>query len=358
MNELHMKRGTRKVSFRFELLNRNEMKIGEVECKSGRVSYGENRAVMRSAVFELSAEWRQKIDFLSDKLRPWFVLHMPKGGTVEWPLGVFLLSSPRYRIVGASKSLIIGAYDKTVILEEDRFTNRFYISRGSPYIGTVERILASSGILFSKIAASNKVFADDAEYPTGMKKRDVVNEILRQMNYTPIFADETGVLCSFSYIDPAERKVDLSYSSLTGSVLYPSFTENAEFTGRANIFTRVALNVNREEISSTYINSNPQNPLSTVRRGRNIVDYEQLNNINDQETLDIFTKRSAIEKSIAGSRLHFKTPVMPGHGCFGTLFLNIPEVLDTPAKFVETAWEMDLRNGGMMTHEARRVIRL
>jgi hypothetical protein len=42
------------------------------------------------------------------------------------------------------------------------------------------------------------------------------------------------------------------------------------------------------------------------------------------------------------------------------LFLNIPEVLDTPAKFIETAWEMDINacGGGVMKHEARRAVRL
>ena len=49
---------------------------------------------------------------------------------------------------------------------------------------------------------------------------------------------------------------------------------------------------------------------------------------------------------------------MPNHGCFTTLFLDIPEVLDAPAKFVETAWDMDLSPFGVMTHEARRVVRI
>ena len=355
-SELHMSRGVRQVSFLFDLLNKNEIKTDEVDCVSARISYGENRAVMGSAMFEIKAGWRRRIDFFSDKLQPWFILHMPKGGTVEWPLGVFLLESPRYR--GPNKTMKIGAYDKTFILEQDRFTRRFFISKGTPLISVIERILSTAGIHFSNIQQNPMVFTADLEYPKGMKKRDAVNEILRMLNYTPIYADEAGRLCAYNFTDPADRRVDLSYASGPGGVIKPELTESMDFSGRANVFTRVALNIDRQELSSTYTNDNPLHPLSTLRRGRSIVDFAEMDYIPDQGALDALTRREAVEGSGAGVSINFQTPLMPGHGCFKLLFLNVPEVLDSPAKFIETAWDMELGRGGTMTHEAKKVVRL
>jgi len=358
MGVLHMCSGMRRIDFRFDLLNRYEAKIGELECHEARISYGENRAVMRSAVFEARASLWRSIDFLSDRVRPHFILHMPDGGTVEWPLGVFLLESPRYQMLGADKTLIIGAYDKTFILEQDRFTERFFISRGSRVDEIIKRILSTSGLTFVDIAQSEMEFAEDMEYQIGKKKRDAVNELLRMLNFTPIHADESGRLCAYNFTDPADRRVDLSYTSKRGGTVRPSLVESLDFAGRPNVFTRVALNIDGDELSSTYTNDNPLHPLSTVSRRRSIVNFAQVDHMPDQVSLDAMTKREAIELSNAGEILTFQTPLMPGHGCFKTLYLDIPEVLDSPAKFLETAWTMDLRFDGVMSHEARRITRL
>jgi hypothetical protein len=357
MDKLHMSDGKRKVTFRFELLNQNEVRVGEVECISAKIKYAEKPSVMRSALFEIPHAKLGKFDMLTCKIRPWFILHMDKRGTVEWPLGIFLPSKCETRLDEGKKTLIISAYDKTIILDEDRLTSRFFISAGSSYVGTIERILGTAGIIFSNIAASDKTFATDMEYPIGMNKRELADELLRQLNYSPIYADENGRLCSFAYINPADRKIDAAYGG-RHSALLPQMEQNVEYTGVANVFTRTALNVERGEITSTYVNDDPMNPYSTVRRGRKIVDYAQIDSINSQETLDIFTKRVAIERSITSSLLTFRTPIMPQYGAFTTLFLEIPEILDTPAKFTETAWEMDLSNGGVMKHEARRILRI
>lgn len=273
-------------------------------------------------------------------------------------MGLFYPGSPRKHVTEAGESYIIGAYDKTVVVEEDRFTERFYAAAGSNCVEIVERILATSGINHSLITQSSRAFAADTEYATGTKKRDAINEILRAINYTPIYADETGVLGAHPYQPPVERPVSHSYGTGGVGVIRPVFKESLETAGVANVFTRVALNVDKQELTATYVNSDPQSPVSTVRRGRKIVDFERIPRIDSQELLNAYVKRVAVEKTAARSKLTFDTVLMPGHGCFQTLFLDIPEVLETPAKFMETGWEMELCHDGGMRHEARRVVKV
>lgn len=356
---LHMRGGSRRVSFRYDLLNRYDIKIGELDGITGSVSYGEFRSIKRSATFELDEYLQRNIDFMSDQIQPFFILHMPDGGTVEWPLGIFLLESPAREISGRIKKRSIGAYDKTIIIKEDKFTERHFIAAGSSYVAAVEKILSTAGIVKMDITPCDIALAADKEFPVGTVKKDAINELLESINYNSIRVDELGSFKAEPYIPPDLRPVTQVYSSDRDSILHPQFSESLDIAGRANVFTRVAVNLEAQtELVSTYVNDSVLSPISTVNRGRRIVDYEEIENIATKEVLDNFVKRIAIENTSAYSHLTFETALMPTHGSMDTLYLNIPEVFAAPAKFSETSWEMDLKYDGVMKHEARKVVQL
>jgi hypothetical protein len=87
-----------KISFRYGLLDGRGVKMGELDgVGGGRISFDGARATKRVGDFTLSENGQKnvkEINFLRDRLNPWFILHMPGGGTVEWPLGVFLMDAP------------------------------------------------------------------------------------------------------------------------------------------------------------------------------------------------------------------------------------------------------------------------
>jgi hypothetical protein len=160
-------------------------------------------------------------------------------------------------------------------------------------------------------------------------------------------------------VEPARRPVTQIYSTQRDSILHPVFTESLDIAGRANVFTRVAINIESEtELISTFINSDMQSPISTVNRGRQIVDFAEIDNISSQEALDNFVRRIAVESTSAYSHLSFESALMPTHGSADTLFCDFPEVFDTAQKFSETSWEMELAYDGKMRHEGRKVVQL
>lgn len=341
------------------MLNSDDNKIDTLSGIQGKIIYGEFRAIKRTAIFELDEYFQRNINYMSDQIRPWVVLHMPDGGTVRWSMGIFLLESPNRNIKGKIKKRDIGAYDKTIIIDEDRFTERYFIAAGTNYVGAVNKILSMAGIEKMNIQESDSILRSDKEFPVGTKKKEAINDLLQAINYNSIRADEDGFFRSEPYIMPDQRPVTQDYSSDASSILHPVFTESLDIAGRANVFTRVAINIDTEtEFVSTYENNNTLSPISIFNRGRRIVDFGEIDSISSQEALDNLVKRIAVESTSAYSHIRFETALNPTHSNADTLFLNIPEVFPTPVKFSETSWEMDLRFDGVMKHEARRVVQL
>jgi len=354
---LRMTNNSRKVSFRYDLLNRNDIKIGTLDgVTNAKVTYGEFRVIKRSATFGLNVYMQKEIDFIRDQIQPWFILHMPTGGTVEWPLGIFLLESPSGKTKGKLRSRNIGAYDKTIIIDQDRFDERHFIEAGTNFVGAITRILNTAGITKVNIAETHLTLPSDRELPIGMKKLHAVNELLSSINYTSVRVDEAGFMRADPYVEPARRPVTQVYNADKDSIVHPEISESLDIAGRPNVFIRVSVNVEKcTEMVATFANNDPQSPISTINRGRRIVNFEEIHGIANQETLESHVRRIGIESTSAFSHLTFSSALMPTHGSADTLLCIFPEVFAGSQKWSETSWEMDLKFNGEMKHEARKV---
>jgi hypothetical protein len=83
----------RAVRFRFELLDRNlQYKRDLRTVESASIEFDSTQSIMRTARFSMRDD---NVDFLNARIRPVMGLGIPKTSTwLEWPLGVFVLSSP------------------------------------------------------------------------------------------------------------------------------------------------------------------------------------------------------------------------------------------------------------------------
>ncbi len=124
-----------------------------------------------------------------------------------------------------------------------------------------------------------------------------------------------------------------------------------------NIFVRYTDDPDGEELRSEYVNDSVGSKISTVNRGRNVVDIESVDDIADQETLDALVRRIAIEKSQTYDTITIPTGLMPHHEYRDCIFVN-ETTLGVGNKYIEYAWEMELSVGGTMTHTLKRVVKL
>ena len=82
---------------------------------------------------------------------------------------------------------------------------------------------------------------------------------------------------------------------------------------------------------------------------------ESVDDIATQAVLDSYTRRAAITACQHIETLEFSTVNMPVHG-YKTCLQFRCEDMGIDNKYIETAWDMELSPGGMMTHKCEKAI--
>ena len=109
---------SRTVSYGFDILDKNDMTIGEAHSPDCKIFNNIDAAVQRSASLTIIED--REIDFTSDRVRPYMRLKT-ENGTLIYPLGVFIMASPSRKSLGGAINRNVECYDKTQILQDDRF---------------------------------------------------------------------------------------------------------------------------------------------------------------------------------------------------------------------------------------------
>lgn len=399
-NALHGRSGSRTVKFRCDVL-RNGATPGTVRMIDGSVALNRFSTIQRTARFTLAEE----IDWLSDELRPVMLLKMNDAGKesisrimpcavfdalcltaaefdalnitgadldngyvtvagrveqwVEYPLGVFIPSTPRRNTIDGVTSWEVEAYDRTVILKEDSITEALYFEAGDNYLDAVQSVLISAGI--SNIIIddyTDLVLPNSRVFDIGTSKLSISNTLLSEAGYNPVSFSAQGEALLIKYVDLSARSVDYIYAANDLSVIDRDTSIELDAYGVPNIFIAVCSNPElKEDYVATWINDSPVSRLSTVSRGRNITsEIYQPDSIASQEALDSYIAHIGWEATLRGyETLEFSTALMPIHGSGDILSISHSDVTGI---FVESSWEMPLKAGERMTHSARRLIGL
>lgn len=358
VTQLHGRSGSRGlVKFRYDLLNKHDIKIGELAVQAGSVALDSLAEIKRTAEFTVKEQEGNDIDWLSDRIQPVFCLRMLDGGFAEWPVGVFLIASPTRKDHGKMVKRDIEAYDTSLILVEDCFDNRYRIAAGTKYVTAITSILNGAGIWKINIADHPGTIGSDKEFEIGTTKLQAVNQLLYEINYTTLWVDENGYSIAQPYILPSGRESEYDYRNNDLSIIHPGSVQEEDLFAVPNKWIRVVSNPEKAPLVSRYTNDLPTSKTSTINRGRVIVDYETVDDIYDQTTLDDYTKRSAYEASQIYGKFDFSTALMPHHSFCNCLFIEHSR-FGIANKYMESSWEMELRAGGNMTHSCRRVMHI
>lgn len=344
-------RTNRTVSYGFELLDKTDLSIGEIQVSSCRIYNNSEATIQRS--IQLATQNDSDIDYASDRIRPYMRLKI--GDTfLKYPMGIFLMSSPTRREQSGSILRNIEGYDKTQILTDDKFTTRYSIAKNTIYTGAVANILQSAGITKYNIPQSALEVQTILEWAAGTPKLTAINELLQAINYVPLYADSYGYLRSAPYVLPEERGIDTDYATDKDSVVLYGGEEELDIFGAPNKIVRYLENAERQYLEAEVTNNDPNSKLSTVSRGRTITDVASVSDIADQASLDAYVARIMAEKKVY-QKIIFDTLNMPNHENNDCLYVDYGP-LGASGKFIETSWEMDLAIGGKMRHICRKAV--
>jgi len=346
----------RTIDIEYELLDRYERKIMDLSHVTGSIRFDSTQEIMGTANMTMKEEGPLGMEAVDLRIRPVFKLLSPRGW-LRYPLGIYIMSSPERSNGTSGVYQTCSCYDYSLILREDKIIDRLYIPAGAVYVKEISKVILSAGIKKITVESSDLTVKEDIEFDIGESKLDVVNELLTAINYDPIHFDNNGYAVSSRYIEPANRLAEHAYVADYKSLIKDGGEQLLDLFETPNIFIRYTNKAETEPLRGQFINDNPGSIISTVSRGRNIVDIARIDDVPDQETMNALVKRVAIEKSQIYNSITLPTALMPHHSYRDCIYVGNEE-LGISNRFIEYSWEMNLEVGGTMNHTLKKVIRL
>jgi hypothetical protein len=349
--------GVRRLGFRYELLTGSNGKKADLTgMLSAAVSYDSSADVKRTATFTLR-DGVDSIDYGYDRIKPWVQLTMPDGGIVEWPQGVFLLSSPTRTLTTAGVvSRSVEAYDQLIVLSQDTTFDRYSIPAGTLFTSAITAII-NGDVINATITPSNLTLPVTWDYELGTPKLTILNDLLSAMNYRSAWFDENGVLICEPYQLPESRGIGYAYEVGSTSVIVGDIEQQLDLFNVPNRWTLVVSDTDQAPLVATVTNVSTLSPTSTVNRGRTIAALVDGQSAADQATLYALAQKRAYEDSQVGEVVPFATAIMPFHSNAEILGLGIPGLgIASGTKYEELSWSFDLKAGSTMSHTGRRSV--
>lgn len=347
--------GHRAVRFTYERYDVSGRLLGPLSgVWSASVDHSAFAEIKRTAHLQVNND--PEVDYVSERVKPYMQLQMPDGIWLSWPLGLFVMSSPTRRSHTQGEDLRqISAYDQTVLLSENKVGDRYIVPKGTNVVDHVAQILRDVGVAQVNAVHSDKVLPSDREWEPGTPLLKIVNELLAAINYLGLWFDSHGAARLQPYVAPEEGKVGEEYLDNEKSILFPQITSSLDLFDVPNHWVLVVSEPDREPLRAEYTNTNPDSPTSTVSRGITVTDFRTTDQSVDQPTLDAAVRRLAVEASQVYEKVTLETRLMPHHEHLETIRVRARS-LDVFDDYQEVAWKMELKAGGRMTHELRKLV--
>lgn len=344
----------RKVRYEFSVSNSAGEHLGMIEVQNASITYDSTSGIMRTFTGSVKECEFMNLGCIDYRITPWMVLDID-GKEAKWALGVFMIT-PKKTMSAGINMIGLQGYDLTKIANEDKLTTREIIKTNTLYTSFVGQLLGTD---YSNIDIEESTLAKayDQEWEIGTSKLDMTNMLLEAINYNPLHFNELGVGIVNPYTAPEDREIDFQYISNKTSVIVDGLSVSSDKYNIPNKWVRYTENVDAPYYISTYVNDDPNNKYSTVSRGRTIVDSKVVEDIASQQELDAYIRKVAAESMQAVDKLEFSTLNMPGHSYKECLWVEIKEY-GIMGKYIEKAWQMELKPGGLMKHVCERAVEL
>lgn len=342
---------TRTVDFRYVLM-RGGADYGEIYAPTDMAptirmdTSGEIKTSLRGTFLPAPAA-----DWLSDEIRPELIID-----GVPHPLGIYLPASVRDTQDETERGTSIEAYDRSWRVRDTATETILSLAAGTNYLTAIKTLLAGCGIALIVETPTTATLTERREdWDVGTSYLKIVNELLSEINYNPLWFDASGAAILEPASVPTAEHIEHTLDAFNvESLLLPSLSRETDVYSAPNVFLCVCSNADKSgPLTATSENTNPQSPLSIMRRGRRIVRTVRVNNIASQAELQAYADRLRNESMIGGETIVVQTALLPGFGPADVTALHFGEL---NAICIEEAFEMELRVGGSMRHTLKKVV--
>ncbi len=348
--------GHREWKFRYELLTSGGVRIRDLDnVLGGSIANDYTAEIKRTAKFLIQDD--NSINYLSQRIRPWAGIAMPDGTFMEWPMGVFLLTSPK-RSVDIAGVVVrdVEAYDQQMVLIDDVVTARYYVGPNVEYTAAVSELLANTpGISGYSIISSNTRTPAALEWEPGTSKSQIIGDLLAAINYEGLWFDSNGTARAAPYISPADRDAEFTYQTDDVSTILPDAEVDVDYYRVPNRWVLIVSNPDQPPLRAEITNSSPFSPTSTINRGRVVTRVITDANAPNQAVLNDIAERYRDEDGQLFETVSFKSGLMPIHENGDVVDFAYFD-LNVAGRFLELGWSLELVQGAEMEHKLRRTI--
>jgi hypothetical protein len=198
-----------------------------------------------------------------------YLVTVQNGVTERHPLGTFLVQTPSYSYNGKIKSVTVDAYTPLLELKENPPPIGYFVKKGANIMSEAAKIVNAHVRAPVVATESGLKLEDDFVSNTDDTWMSFSNDLIASANYK-FSLDELGrILFSPNQSASVMRPV-WTYDDGNSSILLPEISMDRDLYGIPNVVEVIYSNGYRN-VEVRVVNDDPNSPISTVSRGREIV---------------------------------------------------------------------------------------
>ena len=201
-------------------------------------------------------------------IRVYLVINQ-NGNTYKEPLGTFLVQTPTWKFNGKTRDISIDAYTPLLELKENLPPIGYSLLKDENIMNAAYRLCRERVRAPVVEAACSTTLHDDFVANTDDTWLTFLTDLVANAKYT-FGLDELGRVIFLPIQDAASLQPVWTYTDDNSSILYPDINLDRDLYGIPNV-VEVVYSSGNDTYHARVVNDDPNSPISTVRRGREIV---------------------------------------------------------------------------------------
>lgn len=198
-----------------------------------------------------------------------YLVTVQNGVTERHPLGTFLMQTPSYSYNGRIKSVTVDAYTPLLELKENPPPIGYFLRKGDNIMSEAARITAEHVRAPVVATSCEKTLEDNFVSNTDDTWMSFTSDLISQAKYG--FAlDELGRVLFAPIQNVASLQPVWTYDDDNSSILLPDISMDRDLYGVPNVVEVIYSN-GYKNYEACVKNEDPNSPISTVTRGREII---------------------------------------------------------------------------------------
>lgn len=302
--------GPRRPSWRFELLDRENQPIGELDgVTGGSLELAALSRLMINGSLALH-DRGQEIDWLSHRFRASYDPGIP--GVEAFAVATMLFASPLTHVRSGVRSWDVELLSTLAVLDEDTTDATYSLPAGAPIVQTVVSLIQSAGETQIAVTPSPAVTRSALVWEAGTPKLTVINDLLTAAGYWSLWVDGTGQFRIEPYVDPGERRPSWEFFQGETAIHTPDWDCEQDMGVVPNQFIVVGQGDDtKPALVGVARNENPDSPFSYQSRGRWITEKEDGAEIADQSAANLLAQRRLLDRMSPVAKLQVQHAIVP-----------------------------------------------